>query len=119
MKYHHAPIMAAYASPKGPCHRSPIRGLRVPDVLSGQLAGVRRLYRYLAAQADPEGYVTLNLSDLSQQWGRPRTTLIYWYEKLRRLRLLQEVDPGGGRSRPRRVRVVRFMETFPQWRNDG
>ena len=102
--------MAAHASPKGPCHRSPIRGLRAPEVLSGQVAGVRRLYRYLAAQADSEGYATLNLTALSQQWGRPRTTLIYWYEKLRRLRLLQEVDPGGGRGRPKRVRVVRFAD---------
>ena len=73
---------------------------RAIALLSGQVGGVRRLYRYLAAQADSEGYATLNLTALSQQWGRPRTTLIYWYEKLRRLRLLQEMDPGGGCGRP-------------------
>ena len=119
MTQHYTPAKVTLASHGSPCYRPPVRRLRAPDALSGQVAGVRRLYWHLAAQADPRGYATLNLTALSQQWGRPRTTLIYWYEKLRRLRLLQEVDPGGGRGRPKLVRVVRFMETFPQWRSDG
>lgn len=67
---------------------SPVRGLKAPDVLSSQRPGVKRLYWYLAANADQRGFAQLNLSLISEQWSVPRQTLQYHFRKLKRLHLL-------------------------------